>query len=1206
MVLGPTPFNSNIEATAIDMTNYSKKGTAGDDWWRKRNGSSATHASNPRGTKHETSIMAPAQTGDRRMKTQTLSSASYGGEVQQRDEPTSRRSKNGAQSTESENKKVNSRSSSHNPGMSASSIIDSSREVVSKGNATNSIEPAWMTSWRTRERKSSNSNVLSPQSEPTKVEMAEEVSCSTSRSSDSCSLLSSDPIDTVLATSMIRTNFNPSGRLQTATSKSSSAVPPISPSLARSMSLATRLQQWQQHQQPSKANLSTSSFGSRRSGTSDSTQPRSNRSSSNRARNLQPGMLTPVKARPLSSNVASPILTSNTPNTVMSTPDVDDGDNNLDSSTNHGQDTHNKRFPSISRRNLQVISEAFGEDACLYRDVLNVEPDVTDRHLRIAYFRRGRQVLADSTPTTSTKTTGDDGNVNRKVISKIAQKVKFKAVSIAYEMLSQLSHRDLFHRVGHSVSSLFPYAVDDNEGEGTTADFIVSPMTSREPSSSDERKLHPDMNNNDDDLLSVMSAPSQRPPKRDDLNPSNLSSTSSLRSSRFAGKDLMSANMLSTEGSDNIHLATDVRRCVSAGRATSPGVRWSEQVVELLYRQDEDERCYKTAPPPPPRRNVVILDTATILSSSSSSSKAASTNHGTKPSRLDNADDERSVQSKVSTASSSVEMLQHLVGLDRASAASEYVTTFLDNVEASLDNWESGLDGVIQRYLDNSSVDNSIAVKEVSLNKLPKSKAREKRNSLTEQSINDLHEEGKVTTTDSNSANRNLNQKIPKEHSEIKKFGFNRVVASSNVDVDQEKKAFGSPPEMENEKEKEENEAADMMYASLTKPPPSMIDAVTENTFTSHDGDVNASFPTPVTRNSSSALHRRRRIENNNYLQSSAKSTKEYFGANSTHGDCVPTFDPFRIDGHPTNVLRPSNASAFGHFTQTPSMKNDLPGARRLENAAASNIASKDIATDFDHFANVDESQAIIYESEAAMSTCEQEFSDTKSNPAWRSRRFAARGSDIDSVSTITADYGRFLSSAKKITSKSSIDPSVEEAAMFAQMTRQPSWLLNQTEDTDVFDGLLDDEDEGSLLQPSRPDPPSQSSSLGHQFELRGSQNLSVHSQSEPRENDGPYLINHAAINSSNKMKSSTSSDGDFFLHLQTYIQNLTSEISRWGDECGKGWQSIQQTVIDSLILSDDDVVGMLDSVGKEKPGDVSVCSKGAASSGGIGRTHSL
>ena len=94
----------------------------------------------------------------------------------------------------------------------------------------------------------------------------------------------------------------------------------------------------------------------------------------------------------------------------------------------------------------------------LYRDVLRIDPSATDREIRIAYFKRGREILGEtgfaaaaaagrrkssgSTATTSSKG-GTTTTANNPSLDEQTQ-MKFQAISMAYEILSTPGWKEEF------------------------------------------------------------------------------------------------------------------------------------------------------------------------------------------------------------------------------------------------------------------------------------------------------------------------------------------------------------------------------------------------------------------------------------------------------------------------------------------------------------------------------------------------------------------------------------------------------------------------------------------------------------------------------------------------------------------------------------------------------------------------------------------
>ena len=78
---------------------------------------------------------------------------------------------------------------------------------------------------------------------------------------------------------------------------------------------------------------------------------------------------------------------------------------------------------------VSTIFKGFGQDVDLYRDVLQVSRFAADREIRIAYFRRGREILSEGgfQDWNQAATVGDVSSIVR---------TRFQAVSMAYEILT--------------------------------------------------------------------------------------------------------------------------------------------------------------------------------------------------------------------------------------------------------------------------------------------------------------------------------------------------------------------------------------------------------------------------------------------------------------------------------------------------------------------------------------------------------------------------------------------------------------------------------------------------------------------------------------------------------------------------------------------------------------------------------------------------
>ena len=83
-----------------------------------------------------------------------------------------------------------------------------------------------------------------------------------------------------------------------------------------------------------------------------------------------------------------------------------------------------------------ILSEAYGENACLYEDVLGVTKDATASQLRKAYYKK---CLAYHPDKLSADLTNDEKELAKK---------KFQAISLAYTILSDEEKRKEYDESG--------------------------------------------------------------------------------------------------------------------------------------------------------------------------------------------------------------------------------------------------------------------------------------------------------------------------------------------------------------------------------------------------------------------------------------------------------------------------------------------------------------------------------------------------------------------------------------------------------------------------------------------------------------------------------------------------------------------------------------------------------------------------------------
>ena len=162
---------------------------------------------------------------------------------------------------------------------------------------------------------------------------------------------------------------------------------------------------------------------------------------------------------------------------------------------------------TIPSSHIHIITQAYGPQACIYQDVLQIPPDMTsDREIRIAYFRRGRQVLAErpasppcpddkdgTTNTTSTKGSSVHGQVSPMA------KMKFQAVSMAYEILSNPAWKqsyDLYGFYGPNAHREEPPGMISSAAAGRPTEEEEASLADHRPQHSPPHHHHPVHNSN--------------------------------------------------------------------------------------------------------------------------------------------------------------------------------------------------------------------------------------------------------------------------------------------------------------------------------------------------------------------------------------------------------------------------------------------------------------------------------------------------------------------------------------------------------------------------------------------------------------------------------------------------------------------------------------------------------------------------------------
>ena len=207
-----------------------------------------------------------------------------------------------------------------------------------------------------------------------------------------------------------------------------------------------------------------------------------------------------------------------------------------ESTTENGNVKATPKNPAgLPLSHVTAIRQCFGFDCDIYKDVLRVGRNATDRQLRIAYFRSGRSVLAEHQQLVQ----ASQDKVSDQALQGLAAetKEKFQAVSLAYEILNRPDWRAAYDKSGWDAPLLDLPTKNRSLAELQVGFDNKSIQVAKQPSKSQRSRT---------------------------ADPRSRSTTPILRSA--VGN-------------------ADERRSRSTGR----GIRWSEQVEELVFRQDPEE-----------------------------------------------------------------------------------------------------------------------------------------------------------------------------------------------------------------------------------------------------------------------------------------------------------------------------------------------------------------------------------------------------------------------------------------------------------------------------------------------------------------------------------------------------------------------------------------------------------------------------------------
>lgn len=325
--------------------------------------------------------------------------------------------------------------------------------------------------------------------------------------------------------------------------------------------------------------------------------------------------------------------TVETPDTAASTPE-----------SNH-DDMEDLCHVAIPVTNIRMIQTAFGKNADLYTDVLGVDSkSAVEREIRIAYFRRGRQVLEQNQ---------QDAAANTASIAdlSVVAKQRFQAVSMAYEILAQPSSKRLYDRLG-SLQALLHYALHQVDKEEAPLAQVYQ--------TANETSVSPVKQQIKDEATPKLSPPTIR--RRNSFE--DRTGTSTARQGRTVGRTPPAVPVATTA-------AASSKEEVLAGGGGA--VRWSEDVEELVYDQHPEERAFKSA---------AVARTADKIKRKSK--------------KIVLVDNQGEAQE---------DLVKNLERLDRATTAHPYVSNFLDDVETSLEHIEVGFEEFVKYISDGEDSD---------------------------------------------------------------------------------------------------------------------------------------------------------------------------------------------------------------------------------------------------------------------------------------------------------------------------------------------------------------------------------------------------------------------------------------------------------------------------------------------------------------------
>ena len=224
----------------------------------------------------------------------------------------------------------------------------------------------------------------------------------------------------------------------------------------------------------------------------------------------------------------------------------------------------------------------------LYRDVLKVSPDASDREIRIAYFRRGREILGDSGEKPDQSYAAAKANTAK---LDDATKSRFQAVSMAYEILSTPSWKETYMQQG--LKSRVCRASNKTSNQVPQVNATITRMVAAKPSDVDPFSSPPSTvaaafpNARGSDVGKLQKNEPDKPP----IAPKPKSDVAQRRRNQRQMLQKLPTALRKSSFTKDQNGALAPRSTISPIPRSSPSVRWKDHVEELVFANHPNEHA---------------------------------------------------------------------------------------------------------------------------------------------------------------------------------------------------------------------------------------------------------------------------------------------------------------------------------------------------------------------------------------------------------------------------------------------------------------------------------------------------------------------------------------------------------------------------------------------------------------------------------------